>query len=510
MGPFVRTRKAILLLRKSWQDLLSYTRAMPTMATPPMDVDFALSIMLIGSVAFVLTLFYLLNSQDVDIKRFSWGVLSGSICTFMGVRLGTAYNACWSFYVAGPDASLESQIMAFGVLAIGWYLLLQFILAYWCGLLTGKHDPDFKALVLNLKCWAVMLGVVTGSSSMSFFSLIQEYEKSNLVILYSMPLFTFLVLTLIYHLGDSARHHVASLDGHIDDFEEAFDRFSDETEDVVIGLAVSHVITQTLRFSLTGTLPAPTGASRPGTEVEYRDIVSLASSSIVYVILFLACEQCIPKSWGRLKKRFKMILANCVAFALFYSFTWFALTVLELQGPAQGLVVALGVTWGGFAVMVFLDKLADLDCTGPVFDQNLRNLVMPISTLIGFGWKGAFADAGASLVQKVHWFPAPLEQAILAVFLLSVILPAWRLYILPKVMYDYMKQVKKKKLLDAEGRYLEVVLDEELDKCLDKLESIVTSYPSERHTHHKAIVLELERLRKISENIVQDAAKMQP
>lgn len=25
--------------------------------------------------------------------------------------------------------------------------------------------------------------------------------------------------------------------------------------------------------------------------------------------------------------------------------------------------------------MVFLDKLADLDCTGPVFDQNLRNLV---------------------------------------------------------------------------------------------------------------------------------------
>lgn len=52
MGPFVRTRKAILLLRKSWQDLLSYTRAMPTMATPPMDVDFALSIMLIGSVAF--------------------------------------------------------------------------------------------------------------------------------------------------------------------------------------------------------------------------------------------------------------------------------------------------------------------------------------------------------------------------------------------------------------------------------------------------------------------------
>ena len=36
---------------------------------------------------------------------------------------------------------------------------------------------------------------------------------------------------------------------------------------------------------------------------------------------------------------------------------------------------------------------------------------------------------------EVHWFPAPLEQAILAVFLLSVILPAWRLYILPKDLW---------------------------------------------------------------------------
>lgn len=32
-----------------------------------------------------------------------------------------------------------------------------------------------------------------------------------------------------------------------------------------------------VRFHLTGTLPAPTGASRPGTEVERSDIISLAS-----------------------------------------------------------------------------------------------------------------------------------------------------------------------------------------------------------------------------------------
>ncbi|CAK9065371.1 unnamed protein product, partial [Durusdinium trenchii] len=364
-----------------------------------MDANFALSIMLIGTVAFILTLFYLLNSNDKDVKRFSWGVLSASICTFMGVRLGTAYNANWSYYVAGPDASEESQIKAFGMLAIGWYLVLQFLLAYMCGLITGNKSRDFKSMVLNLKCWAVMLGVVTGSSSMSFFSLIQDYYKSNLLILYLMPLITFLSLHAIYAVGDSVRYRLAMLnDGMIDIYEEAFDKFSDETENVVIGLAVSHVITQTVRFHLTGTLPAPTGASRPGTEVERSDIISLASSSVLYIIIFIVLEQLMKESC--FKTGIKMIMANCVAFALFYSTTWFTSEVLAFQGVAAALVVALGVTWAGFATMICLDALADLDCTGPVFDRNLRLMVMPTATLIGFGWKGAFAAAGVTMVQK--------------------------------------------------------------------------------------------------------------
>ena len=71
---------------------------MPAMANGGMDTSLALSVMLIGSVAFILTLFYLLNAKDKDVKRFSWGVLNGSICIFMGVRLGTAYNANWNYY----------------------------------------------------------------------------------------------------------------------------------------------------------------------------------------------------------------------------------------------------------------------------------------------------------------------------------------------------------------------------------------------------------------------------
>ena len=90
-------------------------------------------------------------------------------------------------------------------------------------------------------------------------------------------------------------------------------------------------------------------------------------------------------------------------------------------------------SWMPKAAMIMLDALADLECTGPIFDKNLRMMagnlnyfelsqkerrwdirepsdslqVMPIGTLIGFGWKGAFAAAGVTIVQKV---PRPLDE----------------------------------------------------------------------------------------------------
>ena len=167
----------------------------------------------------------------------------------------------------------------------------------------------------------------------------------------------------------------------------------------------------------------------------------------------------------------------------------------------------VGNTWGGFALMIFLDKLADLECTGPVFDQNLRLLVMPIGTLIGYGWKGAFQAAGLTIVQQIHVFSAPLEQLILAVLLLIVIMPAWRMYILPQVLYEYLKKQKVKQLMDAEGQVLEVMLDEEADRCLETLEEVIKQLPSCHTAHHKAMVLELQRLLQISQNVIGDIEK---
>ena len=121
-----------------------------------------------------------------------------------------------------------------------------------------------------------------------------------------------------------------------------------------------------------------------------------------------------------------------------------------------------------------------------------------------YGWKGAFQAAGLTIVQRIHVFSPPLEQLILAVLLLIVILPAWRMDILPQVLYDYLKHQKVKQLMDAEGQVLEVMLDEEADRCLETLEEVIKTLPSSHTSHHKAMVLELQRLLQISQNVIQD------
>jgi len=470
------------------------------------DAAFALSLMLIGSVAFVLSIFYLLNSQDPHIQRYSWNVVSGGICTFMGVRIGTAWNAMVSFYVLGADASPDSKIITGGLLSIGWYLLLQVVLAWVCGLFKhagNRGQTDIVRMVLNLKCWAVMLGIITGASSMGFFSSIQELGKDSTTWILAMPVVAFFTLGAIYHFGDSIRMHVQRMDdGEVDIYEEAWDKYTDQTEDVVIALTVGHLVVQSSRYLMTGTLPLPTGEVRPGTAIEDVDVWTLTGSSFIYISLIIGIQFWKPQTdFGEMvQRRGGQILANCTAFALFYSTTWYAKEMLELSGPAQSLVVALGVTWCAFIALLLLDFLADLECTGERFDRALRQMVAPISVFIGFGWKGAFAAAGTTLVQDIHLFSPPLENLLMTLILLSFVLPAWRMYILPVVMLDELRSMKKKSGLlqynrSVTGLAIEELMDAQAKHAFHKLEICLDSSIFEGQL--EANLLELERLEEI-------------
>merc|ERR1719343_215819 len=104
--------------------------------------------------------------------------------------------------------------------------------------------------------------------------------------------------------------------------------------------------------------------------------------------------------------------------------------------------------------MIFaLDLLADLECTSETFDEELYAFCPCIATLIGFSWKQAFTTSVATLTQQTHYFDPAIETLILTACLVTVVIPAWRMYILPVIIEPELKTIRKDMPDIDEGKY---------------------------------------------------------
>merc|ERR1719188_1323544 len=58
-----------------------------------------------------------------------------------------------------------------------WYSLLQIVLAWISGAI-GQEPKSICIMVYETKCWAVLMGMITSNSTMSFWALVQiEADK---------------------------------------------------------------------------------------------------------------------------------------------------------------------------------------------------------------------------------------------------------------------------------------------------------------------------------------------
>jgi len=419
------------------------------------------SLMLLGSVSFMMTTFYLVNHPDEDMKKHSWRVISSTISIFSAVLFFQACQGVVEEYIiakACKGSAAEKCILGVNLgHMFSWLLLLQLVLACISGAI-GKEPTDKKSVTLSMKCWAVMMGHISGFSAINAFGVLQHSQwfaqdwKHALLV---MPIAA-IVLKIVFGIFACIRDRISKGDdGIVDEWEKMWDEEVMETEDDVYGLALSFLTVQAARYGFTGVFANVEGED----EVNHpnSDAWKLWGFGIAMSLLhalraqFLKCE-ITPRLTSQVRNIMHMTFAWC-----FYNGTyWLIDTNLMAMGEsAMGAVVlALIVSAVSFVMIFILDKIADSDSTGKEADKAIEKIILALGILIGFSWEKSFDVSVGQVAEVMHYcskIPVSIAKLLMALLLMALVVPAWRIYILSTLYEIGAFEEEEEELIEEEG-----------------------------------------------------------
>jgi len=395
---------------------------------PPEALAYALCLM--GSVVTVMSIFYLVNWDDEDIKANTWQSLSMTVSIFGAVLIyGTLKNLiCHLLDVHGHRA--EPLVLLFMFLM--FFLILQIAL-------HAMMRADHKRI--SLRATGTILAHITGFSGMYCAAGLQAMPPFNTSAwaMFSVTVGVAAVISGLCAVGGYFRRQVALADdGEIDEEEAQWMDQVEDAENDVYSLCLGFSIMQVIRFSITGEVQAYGPAEHPETVEQFHANWLLAASVAfgagtvagTYVMAKLGNQHLQQRQALRTSLNvFSVAMAWCILF-------WgeWQIYVLGFSGVriAGLLLVALSLTVGSCALILCLDMIAD------TFSHNeargLRTVILSLGLMVGFTWERAF-DIGLEDLSSHHGGKyKALTRVLFPTLLVAVVLPAWSKYILPHAL----------------------------------------------------------------------------
>jgi hypothetical protein len=325
----------------------------------------------------------------------------------------------------------------------------------------GEDEEDLtkrKEAQLDMKCWAVLFGHITGFASINAFGTLQgmmisqdEAQRTptlhNLFYTASTPVVAFVVLTILFLGYDKLRGCVIyGDDGKEDEMEKLWDDETEETEDDVMGLTVSFMTVQVARFAIKGIMPNEEG-NMEVTDITYSlgEAGELVGFGIFIFALHVIRTQVIKGDilTRRATEQFKIICGMIFAWCFFFGVQMFIEHIVDAEGlsdAAKGVetikavAVAVLITFCCYVMIFVLDKLADADFTDSSIDKSIRELIKALGILIGFAWEKSFDASVESVADEAEReMPQSVTKLVMSVIICVTVIPAWRWYILPEL-----------------------------------------------------------------------------
>jgi len=412
--------------------------------------SFATAATLLGAICFQMSLFYLTNHSDADMRRYTYEVISATISIFCAVLLFQSVNGLLEATLF-EGLTHDEELLIDGAHMLFWYVALQITLAVTSGALneyTGQPNPDEEVVEANMKCFAVLLAHITGFASINFWSGVQQTEVFK-----STALMSFLTLPIsalgqlcLQKLSKHARRRIAlGDDGEIDQYERMWDEETIESENDVMGLTLSFQTVQAIRFAIGGALPKQEGGEEwavltghSGNQARLLLFVGLVFAALVFGLL-MSLQDSMSKKTRRFLALTITTLSMAFAWSTFFAYDWY-LGSFKFVGEEDAMVLALTLanllSVLAFLAIRILDKLAD-NTEDAKFNDSVKQIITAIGILVGFSWEQTFDLATECLASRTNH--GPLVKLGLAVFCAVILVPAWRWWILPMVISEGWK-----------------------------------------------------------------------
>mmetsp|Transcript_9122 Transcript_9122/g.22932 ORF Transcript_9122/g.22932 Transcript_9122/m.22932 type:complete len:641 (-) Transcript_9122:154-2076(-) len=243
-------------------------------------VSVVVSIMLVGAITFQLTLFYLVNHKDEDIKRYAWETIGMTISIFCAVLIFTGLNEVLEHILF--DGLTETSKIAIGLLhALAWFVLMQILILQVAQMKHEHEEPqpqrydnltvhggnaqaadtshhsNESLMCIRCKAFGGLTAHISGFASIHAWAHLQHeailvHPALGLLV---VPLAAAAFAVLIY-IGGKVRKRKIEHDGELTPDEEVWAEVAEENENDVAALCLAYLITGAVTFTVTQQLHA--------------------------------------------------------------------------------------------------------------------------------------------------------------------------------------------------------------------------------------------------------------
>jgi hypothetical protein len=430
----------------------------------------SLGLFLLGSVLCIMSVFYLVNSEQKGVRHGAFRVLNMTLSIFVAVLMyGGVRHALLASIHEGFCETRSNQMCSSGILAEVCITLGLFIFLF-----VGTHMLLFRVNKWqgddnsghHVAAWATVMGHLSAFAAMYGFAdslkvpAIQEYGVWGCL---GVIIFAFITLVVLMHVMDRVMERVvedeSSDAGQMISAREAhWIERCEETDDDVFSLSISFLLVVLIRFSIRGRF-MPYQAGQVG-DVTQEDSWTLLAYVFLFLVLTTVGGALMMKYAGTYLKtimdqaesraKSPLVIRTCTLIQHVNSMTtaWLLLFWSEWQMYLQGwentviggcILQAIILTLSSFCMVYVLVYFEDQMPT-KLAKRALKSLELALGILVGFSWERAFDVAFEEVDhylrhhQHVSRTLGSLEALTLTLLLIAIVGPAWRLYILPKAL----------------------------------------------------------------------------